>query len=186
MSKEAIQEYLNEVNEKLWADSKKMQDFIAKECSDVFKTEAGYLIVFDKPRIKKDFCFGHGQNGISTQEEVEIACHNAAYARTNENYFLEENLEQFEEWLKMLDGDEKLYLVPQHYKPTKVACIRSEYYFQRYEWERKKILEELSQSDIEKLKQVIISEKEKFTKRLNSYLKRYGLSKIHSWTYLVD
>lgn len=186
MSKETIQEYLNEVNEKLWADSKRMQDYVKKECSDVFKTSGGHYIVFEKPSIKKDFCFGHGQNGISTQEEVEIACDNAQYARTNESYFLEENLGQFNEWMEMLEGQEKLYLVPQHYKPTKVACIRSEYYFQRYEWEKEKIFEELSQCDIEGLKKMVLNEKEKFVKRLNTYLKRYGLSKIHSWTYLVD
>ena len=28
--------------------------------------------------------------------------------------------------------------------------------------------------------------KEQFKKRLNTYLKRYGLTKIHSWTYLSD
>lgn len=186
MSKEAIQEYLSEVNEKIWTGDQKMQDYIKKECSDVYKTSGGYYIVFEKPSIKKDFCFGHGQNGISTQEEVEIACDNAQYARTNENYFLQENLGQFDEWMEMLEGQEKLYLVPQHYKPTKVACIRSEYYFQRYEWEKDKILGELSQCDIEELKKIVQSEKEKFVKRLNTYLKRYGLSKINSWTYLVD
>lgn len=186
MSKEAINEYLTEVNEKIWANDQKMQDYIKKECSDVYKTSGGYLILFEKPRIKKDFCFGHGQNGISTQEEVEIACDNAEYARTNDNYFLKRNLEQFDEWMEMLNGNEKLYLMPQHYKPTRVACIRSDYYFRRYEWEKDKIVEELSQYDIDELKKVVQSEKEKFVKRLNTYLKRYGLSKVHSWTYLID
>ena len=186
MTKEAIQEYLNEVNEKLWNNDKKMQDYIKKECSDVYKTSGGQLILFEKPRIKKDFCFGHGQNGISTDEETNAAFESAQYARTNEGYFLKENLEWFDEWMEMLNGHETLYLVPQHYKPTRVACIRSEYYFRRYEWERDKIIEELSAYDIEELKKVVLSEKEKFVKRLNTYLKRYGLSKIHSWTYLVD
>lgn len=186
MTKEAIQEYLDEVNEKIWKNDLKMQDYIKKECSDVYKTSGGYYIVFEKPRIKKDFCFGHGQNGISTQEEVEIACDNAQYARTNDSYFMEENLKQFNEWVEMLEGQEKLYLMPQYYKSTKVACIRSEYYFHHYEWEKEKILDKLSQYDIEELKKMVFNEKEKFVKRLNTYLKRYGLSKINSWTYLVD
>ena len=29
-------------------------------------------------------------------------------------------------------------------------------------------------------------QKENFEKRLHTYLKRYGLSKLHTWTYLVD
>ena len=28
--------------------------------------------------------------------------------------------------------------------------------------------------------------KKAFIKRLNTYLKKYGLSKLHTWTYLVD
>lgn len=186
MSKETIQEFLNEVNEKIWADSKRMQDYEKKQCSDVFKSTGGHYVEFEKPYIKKDFCFGHGQNGISTQEEVEIACDNAHYARTNEGYFLQENLSQYDEMLETLNGDEKLYLIQNYRKPSKIACIRTEEYFRHYEWDRQLIVEELSDYDIEELKKMVKKEKEKFAKRLNTYLKRYGLSKVHSWTYLVD
>lgn len=186
MSKETIQEYLEEVNTKVWADSKDMQEYCKKKCSDVFKSTGGYFVEFEKPTIKKDFCFGHGQNGISTQEEVEIACDNAQYARTNEGYFLKENLEQFDEWMEMLNGRDKLYLMQNYRKTSKIACVRTETYFWHYQWDRDKIVEELSTADIEKLKEIVLSEKAKFTKRLNTYLKRYGLSKVHSWTYLVD
>ena len=186
MSKETIQEFLQEVNEKVWATDQHMQEYVKKQCSDVFKSKGGYFVEFEKPSIKTRFCFGHGQNGISTQEEVEIACDNAEYARTNEGYFLRENLEQFDEMLEMLNGREKLYLMQNYRKDSKIACVRSEGYFWHYEWDRKLIVEELSQEDVEELKKIVQSEKEKFRKRLNTYLKRYGLSKIHSWTYLVD
>ena len=186
MSKETIQEYLQEVNEKIWAGDTHMQEYCRKQCSDVFKSTGGHLVEFEKPSIKKDFCFGHGQNGISTEEESEIAFSNAQYARTNEGYFLQENLEQFDEWMEMLNGKDKLYLMRNYCKPCKMACVRTETYFWHYQWDREKIVEELSAADIEKLKEIVLSEKAKFTKRLNTYLKRYGLSKVHSWTYLVD
>ena len=163
-----------------------MQEYVKKKCSDVFKSAAGYLVEFEKPNIKKDFCFGHGSNGYSTQDEAEIARDNAAYARTNENYFLKENLEEFENWISILEGNEKIYLMKYNRKSEKLACLRTESYFSRYFWDKDKIVEELSKSDIEKLKKLILNEKAKFEKRLNTYLKRYGLSKIHSWTYLVD
>lgn len=186
MSKGTIQEYLNEVNEKVWAGDKHMQDYVAKKCSDVFKSTGGHFVEFEKPSIKKDFCFGAGCNGLSTSEDWDRASDMAEYARTNEDYFMEENLEQFEEWMEMLNGPEKLYLMHNYRHDSKIACVRSEGYFFRYEWDRKNIVEELSACDIEELKKMVQSEKEKFIKRLNTYLKRYGLSKVHSWTYLCD
>lgn len=186
MSKETINEYLNEINETIWKGDTHMQEYIKKECSDVFKSTGGHYVNFAKPSIKKDFCFGHGCNGLSTQEDIESACNSAAYARTNEGYFLRENLEQFDSQLELLDSGEKIYLMQSYYKPTKIACIRSEKYFWHFKWDRDKIVEELSEFDIQELKKMILNEKEKFTKRLNTYLKRYGLSKVHAWTYLVD
>ena len=69
---------------------------------------------------------------------------------------------------------------------TKIACIKTERYFRHFPFERNRIVEQLTKKDIEELKKIVQSEKEKFTKRLNTYLKRYGLSKINSWSYLVD
>ena len=46
--------------------------------------------------------------------------------------------------------------------------------------------QEATIEDIKLILETLEAEKAKFLKRLNTYLKRYGLSKIHSWTYLVD
>lgn len=185
MSKEAIAEYLTEVNEKVWSNSKRMQDYEKQICSDVFKSEGGNLIMFRKPSIRKSFCFGHGFCGISTEEETRNAFDNAEIARTDENYFIKRNLEDFESDLQELEKTEKVYLIPS-YKGTKIA-----YYITDDCWRVKSgamddVIEVLNDADVEKLKQTILSEKSKFVKRLNTYLKRYGLSKVHSWTYLVD
>ena len=45
---------------------------------------------------------------------------------------------------------------------------------------------ELSKSDIQKILNILAEELQKFAKRLNTYLKRYGLSKVHSWSYWRD
>lgn len=186
MSKEAITEYLAEVNEKVWETSKSMQDYEKKICSDVFKSEGGYLVMFRKPEIKKHFCFGHGYCGITTQEETQRAFDNAENARTNENYFISENLEDFERDLKELEETDKVYLMPSYRMGTKIAYFVTDDYFRIRYGDKDKVLEVLSDADVEKLKQTVLSEKAKFVKRLNTYLKRYGLSKVRSWTYLVD
>lgn len=186
MSKEAIAEYLTEVNEKIWSKSKSMQDYEKKICSDVFKSEGGYLVMFRKPNIKKSFCFGHGFCGISTEEETRNAFDNAQIARTDENYFIKRNLEDIERDLKELEDAEKVYLMPSYRMETKIAYFVTDDYFRIRYGDKDKVLEVLNDADVEKLKQTILSEKSKFVKRLNTYLKRYGLSKVHSWTYLVD
>jgi hypothetical protein len=44
----------------------------------------------------------------------------------------------------------------------------------------------LSGEDLELAKKLVATESKRFEKRLRTYLKRYGLSKIHSWTYWAD
>lgn len=185
MTKETINEYLQEVNEKVWAKSPTMQAYAKKCCSDVFKSQSGYFVEFEKRDIKKRFCFGHGQNGISTEEETNNAFDKAQNAKTNEQYFIDENLKYYNDWLKELDENEEFYLVPS-YKNTKICSIVTQRYFFYYPYEETKKIEKLSKQDLKNLREVIESEKAKFQKRLNTYLKRYGLSNVHSWTYLVD
>ena len=47
-------------------------------------------------------------------------------------------------------------------------------------------IRDLTPKDKEQILASLEIEKAKFTKRLNTYLKKYGLSKINTWTYLVD
>jgi hypothetical protein len=44
----------------------------------------------------------------------------------------------------------------------------------------------LNDSDLELVKKLVATESKRFEKRLHAYLKRYGLSKIKSWTYWLD
>lgn len=47
-------------------------------------------------------------------------------------------------------------------------------------------LVEVNKEDRQNLIEKTKEEKAKFVKRLNAYLKRFGLSKVHSWTYIID
>jgi hypothetical protein len=52
-------------------------------------------------------------------------------------------------------------------------------------WNLKEI-KQLDNEDIELIIAGLEEVKKSFIKRLNAYLKKYGLSKINAWTYLVD
>jgi hypothetical protein len=44
----------------------------------------------------------------------------------------------------------------------------------------------LTEEDVQKIKVALEEEKEKFKKRLVTYLKKYGTSKLKVWTYWRD
>ena len=48
------------------------------------------------------------------------------------------------------------------------------------------IIREATKEDLILIIEVYKQQIENFKKRLNTYLKRYGLSKLTTWTYLVD
>ena len=173
MSKELIKKYAD-ID---YPNNKSMNDYILKSTSEVIETSKGYLIRFEKPSIKTRFCFGHGYNGISTSEDAKRAFDNAEYARTNEQYFINENLEEINERIKEL-----------YYSDLKTGILKSIVSENVLNHFRNGIHneEQVSEQDKELILNTLKFEKAKFEKRLNTYLKRYGLSKIHSWTYLVD
>ena len=48
------------------------------------------------------------------------------------------------------------------------------------------IIKEANKEDLFLIIEVYKQQIENFKKRLNTYLKRYGLSKLTTWTYLID
>lgn len=181
MSKELIKEYANICYSP--EKDKRMNDYILKATSEVIKTSQGTLIAFDKPTIETRFCFGFGCNGISTSEDVKGACDMAEHARTNEKYFLDENLKGINQKIEAVKNAEKVYIMNYNHRKN---CGYYETEEELMYWNKRPEGIEATKEDVELIIKTLENEKEKFTKRLNTYLKRYGLSKVHSWTYLVD
>jgi hypothetical protein len=164
-----------------------MVDYCVKKAAYIVELDNGDYYVIDKPDIEKDFCFGYGYCGISDEEDYRQAADMAAHARTNENYFIKKNMEPLNRWIKDLQ-DLGTYAVTKrkNYMGQDDSCQLMNLSF-IHVWD----------IDPEKTKQLTDKEraaviagyeevKKQFTKRLNTYLKRYGLTKVHSWTYLSD
>lgn len=180
---EQLKEKFESEYKKAWNNSTSMQNYCIKKLSNGVQLENGLLIEFEKPNIKKNFCFSAGQNGVTTSEEWNSANEMASYARTSEKYFISENMEIYKSLENILES-ETVYL-NKYSKYNYINCdaISDELPYQ--EWLRVNFIE-LTQKDIENLKKVVEEEKTKFLKRLNTYLKRYGLSKVNSWSYISD
>ncbi|MFA5448852.1 MAG: hypothetical protein WC292_00200 [Clostridia bacterium] len=180
---------------KKWGTDQKMIDYCAKHAAYVLE-HGGKLYKIGRPDIKKDFCFGFGQNGISDEEDTKRASGAAANARTNEEYFISQNLKDINHMVEELEKIKNN--ISLDYDPNIIVMGYNQYMGQPENcrlagWS---IIDTFRQSPpqgekmdidfIDKLLKGFAQVKADFEKRLKTYLKRYGLTKINSWTYLVD
>ena len=78
-------------------------DYYLKKFDSVIDIDGKYYWGIDKPNIETSFCFGYGYCGISTEEEDKRASDMAMMARTDEQYFLNENMVKMEDLKKSVE-----------------------------------------------------------------------------------
>lgn len=187
MQKEDLKKYYYDVFK---AD--KMVNYCLNEIANIIELSNNTIIVIDKPTIKKSFCFGYGFCGISTEEEENNAYKMSQVAKTNHDYFMQENLKHINERIEEIKNSYKVYIFNQYYRQSKNNILRTYYAISRpVDEERFKMnsyenVEEITEADKMKIVEGLEQVKKEFIKRLETYLKKYGLSKIRSWTYLSD
>lgn len=166
-----------------------------EEFKDAFKYSLclnGLWITLDNPRIKTQFCFA---DDYDTPED-QISLDQCRRARTDIEYFKSENLKQVDEWIETLENDRYIFTLQSHYNDGRLMSIIpcnfngtrdnpkvvwgycDNKLIQGEDYKRL-MTEEERQKVLSAYKQI----REDFEKRLNIYLKRYGLSKINTWTY---
>lgn len=172
-----------------------MVEYKRKTTQHIVELQNGDIIAIEKPRIKTTFCFGYGMYLQSTDEEYKAARDAETNARTNEEYFINQNLQGLEETIKNLrDEDKRIYTYigytgqPENGKLKSYTVCRAwetpenaPHYFYNL-----KAVTELDMNDRERIAKGYEIVKAHFEKRLHTYLKRYGLKKLNTWTYLVD
>lgn len=182
-------EYLNIIAAEVWNNDKGMLDFISKKISQIIKTSKGYLIPLDKPDIETRFCFGYSLSRYDT-EDYDRANDMVDYANKNVEYFKSENLKKITEWIKAIENDE--VYIHRHYcsspANSRAKTLVHMHYYRLYDMteEQKAEYELLTGADKETVLNAYKIELTKFEKRLNSYIKRYGTSKLRIWSYWRD
>lgn len=183
--KALLPDYMKEMA-KVWQGS--MLEHCKKNFSYAIRLDGGELVVFDKPEIKNRFCWADEGPSLEDYERVTSSEDNLA------QYFIAANLEGFDNRIELL----------QSLKPdsSRTPCIKRCDGFDKgvqvwrwgsYDlWEVKNRphiygdIKKLSESDRVAILEAEKHERSKFEKRLKSYLKRYGVSKLHTWTYWRD
>lgn len=190
---------------KIW-DTPDMVDYCTNKVAVCAVLPSGELIPIDKRKIETRFCFG--ESGYDYEEAIGAAAH----ARTSTEYFKHENMKHFGEILQDIENHLHLtgnYLMTIFAPYDDTNCKIRHISFERIT----KILGDLGGSaHLDSLKlgqtiteagsgrqyriatdeeaQIILDAYKKaafaHAKKVDAYLKRYGLSKVHSWTYWRD
>ena len=196
--KELKEKYMTIIKKEVWPTSERMQEYARKECEYVVEFSNGNIIDIEKPTIQKNFCFGFGMYATYTDEELQRAEGMADKAKTDVNYFISENmkpiLEKIEALKKCLEGKKECYTYI-HYSGQPATSDLMTYtttYVQDNpewnpgRWKNLESLKKLSSDDIQLIIDGLEEVANKFLKRLNTYLKKYGLEKLNVWTYCRD
>lgn len=194
--KTLLEEYLNEMR-KVWHDESMIEHY-RKTTSRVIRLENGSLLPFGKPKIETKFCFGYSTCGQGMTYDEANKC---AQKAESEEYFLYENLKEFDKNIKALEGktdendyyynNRNFYIYRQSYlsqkEPLNVFCYGAYHPYDITNGElRADDISLMSDGDRKRILAAEKAEKAAFEKRLHAYLKRYGTSKLDIWTYWVD
>lgn len=169
----------------VWEDER-MIDFCTKNADVIIKFANGFVAEIEKPSIKTHFCFGYRLSSHDT-EEFDNACDMAVYARKSEEYFKEKNLEDLKRTIKNIEECRFTPYFRNHYCSQKNDILKGIEWFEYYnEPVSNPEYVKLTEADKALLLEAYKVELERFSKRVDTYLKKYGTSKVKSWSYWQD
>ena len=192
MMKKELKERYKELVGAHWNGDQKMVNYLMKDYCVLFEIDGGIAHI-DKPSIKTRFCFGYHLNRY-VSKDFDDARDMANYAAKSVEYFKKENLKDLEYWIGLLKECKEGHT-------TRVACVGNHYstkseglkrlvFLSSWELEeptcQNKEVRRLTEEEIDTALEAYEKAKVLFEKRLNTYLKRYGLSKVDTWTYWAD
>ena len=200
----ANKELLHNEFSKVWSDDH-MTDYCTNKVATMAILPDGGIIAVEKQKINKDFCFG--ESGYDA-DDAEAA---AQHARESKSYFFQQNMKAFSQYINALEESKEengncwLHIMDIHYTGQAKDCKIRAFQFAR----TTEVLEETGPSFLNELfgKQVKIrgcnghlatveeidaileayrEAAKDHEKKVISYLKRYGTSKVNAWTYWRD
>ena len=184
-----LEEYTQELK-KVWKTDEDMIRFCINNTQSLIKLSTGQLFVTDRLDIKKEFCFGYSSCGQGPSWD-ECMQNQADFRQNEADRFKEENLCGFDHYIQQLDSDgvRRPYLTSRYYQEFGANIVVltwiSEFDFDCGHARRDdcKLLEDCDKAAI---KSAYIADKAAMEKRLDSYLKKYGTSKLKVWSYWID
>lgn len=168
-----MQELTRPFFEKVFADCS--ESFV----EDKIKTYNGvkvrdFLFVSEILKIETSFKFSFNER---KRGEKEIAEREAREVLTPEG-FVKRNIRRLSFFLNKIDENEE-YIATQEYRESGLILIHKKSTYKKFTY-KPNILFELTKDEVKLVKDFVDNEYKKFEKRLNRYLKTYGVSKVKS------
>ena len=132
------------------------------------------IYLFQKPRIENDFCFRDEGPEYDYYKEL---CNNK---KLLEEHFIAHNMEQVRE----PEEGEKMYIIKDSWSTDGQVYIRWSNY--PYIPARDQIVREATEREEQEYRLQLRAVRAEFGKRIDKYLKRFGTSKLHIWSYWAD
>lgn len=173
--------------------SKEWLDYWLKKTSALMMTDCGIILTFEKKKIKVDFCWS--DEGSDYEEYKRLHSNEEAMRE----YFVRANLKWYDEKIEELSsrknswGNPLIAVLYERSTYTYGKCgwaetmrMTSDYDFKYEQKDSRVSVYQMTENDCAKALSVLRDERAKFEKRLHAYLKRYGISKLNTWTYLAE
>ena len=179
--------YAEILTNEVWPNDPSIVDYCIKKAAYIVELTNGDIVVIEKPSIKKHFCFGYSDSRYDTKD-MDRAYNMADHARSSEDYFLSENLADIDKQIAQLEQQEhsslEYYLCANYYSQPEGSKLKKLNAYYWHDAGRKGT--KLKGEDLERVIEGYKAVREIFDRRLHSYLRRYGLSKVKAWAYWQD
>ncbi len=198
----------NELNEKLraalttiWRGNQHMVDYDMKSTAAACELSNGMILTTNKQPIEKRFCFGYSDCGQGPEFSEAIRAERNA---KSEEYFIQKNLQRFNDRLNLFE-DKDVYpaLRLKYYEQNETNPLRELVFFtlsdlfSRMEYDEYKpgaIVTDLwgnycyipTADDMKRIRAMYEEARTAHEKKVRSYLKRYGTTKVRTRTYWLD
>lgn len=161
-----------------WAKGQQDQDYILKVYESAVKL-ADWIVLFERPRIETNFCF---RDEGPDYEFYKECCANKDTLR---DYFIRENMDQ--QRIAEPDEEKVMYIV-RYCDDNREGRVYV--HFCRWPEDLNLRREDTIRIATETERSLYLAElgrvRKAFRKRLDTYLKRYGVSKLHTWSYWAN
>lgn len=198
MAAQELKEELRTEFVKVWGQNEKMVNYCVNKASQIIKLSGGQLYVIDKEKLETHFPCGYSTCGQG--QECEDAVKEMRSVHSNTDIFRERNTRDLKEMIEDLQPTQPDYCgIPRNEPYIRVqyrtgspniydlAWVR-DYQLQYEQWRFRdwEGFQPLSDEDRATLIAAYQAELDKRNKQIDAYIKRYGTSKLRTWTYWVD
>ena len=154
--------------------------FYKKENIGAVRLSNGWFFLLEKSKIENHFCFqGEGP-------EYEFYKTLVDDEEKMKEYFVFENLEGIEKKIKQIQEKKDDIIFVRHYQDRAICDVFVSYEYDRFYGHSTAEKYIPTDDDRKNIINALIYQRDQFKKRLETYLKKYGTSKIKTWTYWAD